>query len=80
MDELAFHQLGLGLVHITYSGNEYYSDVQHVSIDYQHQNHLVLLKCRFLNFTLLLLNPDISIGSSRDCISDKLVIPVHMKS
>ena len=40
MDELAFHQLGLGLVHITYSGNEYYSDVQHVSIDYQHQNHL----------------------------------------
>lgn len=63
MDELAFDWLGLGLVHITYLANEYYSHVHHVSIYYQHQNQLVLLKCRFLGFLLLLLNPNISGGS-----------------
>lgn len=74
MNELAFHELGLGLEYITYSANEYYSDVQHMSIDCQHQIHLVLLKCRILSFTLLLLNLDISGGSPRDHISNKFPI------
>lgn len=45
-----------------------------MSIDCRHQNHLMLLKCRILSFTLLLLNPDISGGNPREHISNKFSI------